>query len=237
MWRRIPAVQSVSAIGVVLLNIASWIPPVQDWVSKTWPFIDSRWINLIFFIIFVIVIYWIIHDLYKNIEESENKKPSISVDVCMVNNDFNLEITNNGEKGVFEAELVIIRARGSSVGEKYYPVWGKSNTNKSEILHGHSDIIKIASVRLTDPDKIFELYAYDITNSTICTVRSIKYDKMLINGTMPNFIIQVNISSDPSLKERNYIEAYDITPNQISPIKAQRILTTYPAELETILNH
>jgi hypothetical protein len=107
MWRRIPTIQSASAIGMALLNVVSWIPPVQDLFSKTFPTIDVRWVNLAFIVVFILVMYWILHELYKKLEESENRKPTISVSADTINGKYYLRVTNNGEKGIFKAQIAL----------------------------------------------------------------------------------------------------------------------------------
>ena len=210
------------------MNIASWIPFIQDWFSKTYPSFDIRWINLAFFLLFVTVIYWIIHDLYKHVEELENKKPTISISADYINDRYYLTVTNNGETAVFEAQVAVLRDLKGTIGEMYSGVWMKTDSNTSEILHTHNDSIQIASIRLTKSEQFLDLLGYDRSVHTACIMESIKFERPLNINKMPQFIVQVNISSNPSLREKNCVRTYEITTNGIFPLLLQRKITLIP---------
>lgn len=220
------------AIMLAIITAGSYVYPIP-----LPPDILQKWGFLIFFAIFCIYMVWYVHSQNEEIKGLKNEKPSISVVACNVNDESYIEVTNNGEKGIFEAEAYIVRDKGSHIAEKYYPIWRKTNENKSKILHGHSDTIKIASIRFTQTENIFELHAYSVANKTVGTVRSIEYTQLIAKGTKPNFIIQINISSDPSLKEKAFIGAYDVSLGYIYPTKVQSKLVSIPAEFTETIKH
>lgn len=219
MWRRIPSIQSASVIGVAVLNIISWIPPIQDWFSKTFPTTDIRWVNLVFILIFILVMYWVLHELYKRLEESENEKPSISVIPTLVEDVWYLDVTNNGETGVFSATVIFVPKLPSTVEEQYEALWRKTMTDETKLMNGKSDQIKIASIKYTHDMQYFVMNAYDNVKRTPNLVRRIEY-KQFINTVDMN--IQVIISSSPKLKDgKPFIRTYSIGSHYIVESKRQ----------------
>lgn len=227
MWRRIPAVQSVSAIVVVLLNIASWVPFIQDWFTKTNPSFDIRLIHLAFILLFVFIIYWIIHDLYKRIEELEDAKPTIVVTIPAEENHTNhLEVKNNGAVGKFSAQIEILednnnQFQGTSTLQGYWTLG--ADHGEAKIKQGHID--KLAII-----DRVYDrngnlvgaepVYYYTGSDNTRGTLRS----RSTATPLNPNYIniggrinviawprilkFKVTISSEPDLREGSFIQDY-----------------------------
>lgn len=178
------------------MNIISWIPPAQDWFSKTFPNTDIRWFNLAFILVFILVMYWILHELYKKLEESENKKPSILVIPRKkdLRNDIFIDVENKGEKGTLSAQVAI---KDCNFDKKWRPtveymaVWAISQTHKSELFRGHSDRLWIATVKPQASGGLL-LHTYDVVSNRIGSWIS-------TNSAQPEYILQIKISSDPSL--------------------------------------
>ncbi len=201
------------------MNIISWIPPAQDWFSKSFPNIDIRWINLIFILIFIAVMYWILHELYTHLEESENKKPLISVVPKQILDLWCLEVTNSGAKAIFSAVVIIVPKQTNIIGERYDALWAKTMTDKTELMNGQNDVIKIASIKFTDSIQYFEMKAYDTIKKAPGLVRHIEY-MQFVNKVHMN--IQVIISSSPVLKDsKTFIRTYNIGSHYIMESKHQ----------------
>jgi hypothetical protein len=155
--------------------------------------------------IFCTLVIWLTLELYIKNANLESKKPLISVKPISIGDRWYLEVTNNGEKGIFSAEVCIFDEEDSATDSKYEPLgskynalWGKTNTDKSEIMNGHSDTIQIASITYTDTEKYFVMKAYDSVQQSSYTVRRIEFEGF--RDHVQQQIIQVIISSDPSLK-------------------------------------
>lgn len=222
MWRRIPAVQSISAIGMVLLNIISWIPPLQDVVSTS--NIDIRWVNLVLFMAFCGVLYWIIHDLYEGIRELEDSKPSILVIPTRNCDNLCLNVINEGERGEFVAQIGIVY---SSIEmpfkfESYRGIWNSTETDEVSIMKGHAESIRIATITTGKKTISLSLYAYDKAHKRVHIIPAGNWmptiDKSIIK---PEYQLQVTISSSPSLKEKLFYRNYDVTLDEIRESKRQ----------------
>ena len=178
--------------------------------------VNTKWWPIVAFAVSCAFVIWVIVDLRNRNRDLENRKPSISVTPVPMENLWYLEVTNNGERGVFAAEVCIFEEKDSSMGSKYVPIgsrynalWGNTSTDKSEILNGQSDIIRIASIRHTDAAQYFVMKAYDPVKKSRYEVRHIEFE--LFRDSMHPQNIQVIISSDPSLKGGAFIREYSIS--------------------------
>src|SRR4030042_745176 len=228
MWRRIPAVQSASLIVVVLLNVVALMPPVQDWFSRNYPYIDPRWIYLVFFLIFCGVMYWIIHGLYENIQDLESKQTLLDVRPITYWDDHLLSVTNNGECGIFSAQISILPSNTGNIKNDilalhtgYTALWGSTKTGESEIKKGQSDSIKIATVRITKTTTSLDLIGYDVANQSPFTALSAAWTPSVKNISKPEYWLQVNISSDPSPKGGAFVRNYKVGLNYIEESRLQ----------------
>ena len=187
--------------------------------------IDIKWWTLVAFGVFCFFIIWIIVDLAGKNRELKNKKPSISVTPMPMDDVWYLEVTNNGEKGIFTAQVCVFveEEAGSKyvpIGSRYNALWGKGNTDKSEIMNGQSDIIRIASIRYTDTAQYFVMKAYDTAKKSPYDVRCVEYEGF--GDLLYQPIIQVILSSDPSLKGGAFIREYSISPKGITESKPKK---------------
>ena len=205
-----------SAIGLAL-----GITQAANIGYKWWPFIALC--------LFIVLVGWIIKDLYEANTKMLDAKPSISVSAESINDVRYLRITNDGEEGVFSAQLAVVRAPGSSIGEEYDGVWYRSNTNESKLMHGQSDYIKVACVRPTASESFFELYGFDGNRKSECIIRSLKCNELLRKRVTPYFEIQVSIFSKPSLRNGALTIAYSVGLRGIYPSKINKKLRTIPA--------
>jgi hypothetical protein len=85
-------------------------------------------------------------------------------------------------------------------------------------------------VGLTKTAKFLELHGYDVAKQEEYTVESIKFEKPLNPNKIPEFIVQVNISSDPSLIEKKFIRVYEITLSGIRPTSILHNIVLVPKE-------
>ncbi|MCX6004195.1 MAG: hypothetical protein NT082_00735 [Chloroflexi bacterium] len=225
-------------IFAAAINTISWVPPVQQFIAeyiiKQFPGFPSNinWLAVVSTIVFLVFVISTLWDLSKNVEEAENKKPSIKVVALSSNNESFLEVTNNGEKGVFKAQIALLHSKFSTMGYLYNGVWSSTNTNTSEIMKGQSDTIWISTVKFTKEDALFELHAFDTTKNLKYEMRSVRYNDL--GKLNPKSEIEVNISSEPSLRkgvsitEGSFIRRYDVNLSGILPSKNQTRLTILP---------
>ena len=218
-------IKAVVAIIIAVFTAISYTLDIMQVAN-----IGFKWWPLIAWGIFIAIVAWIFWDLYKANTRLLDDKPSISVSADSINDMRYLKITNDGEEGVFSAQLSVVRALGSSIGEEYDGIWNRTNTNESKLMHGQSDYIKVASVRQTDSESFLELYGFDGNRKSECIVRSIKYDELLRKEMTPKFEIQVSLFSKPSLRNGVLTRAYSVGLSGIFPSKIHTKLTTIPAK-------
>ncbi len=189
--------------------------------------IDFKWWTLVAFLVSCGFVISIIVGLNNKNRELENKKPQISVKPMLIDDMWCLEVANNGEMGTFTAEASVfgeddnsIEPKYQLIGSKYNALWGKSNTDKSEILNGQSDIIRIAAIAYTDTVKYFEMKAYDTIKKCSYLVRHIEFDGFRDYTRQQN--MQIIISADPSLKGGAFIREYSINLSGITESKPKK---------------
>ena len=192
--------------------------------------IGYKWWPFIALCSFIVLVVWIIKDLYEANKKMLDAKPSIRVSADSINNMRYLKITNDGEEGIFSAQLAVVRAPGSSIGEEYDGIWKRTNTNESKLMHGQSDFIIVASVRPTSLERFLELYGFDGSRKSEYIVRSMKCDGVPPKWMTHEFEIQVSIFSKPSLRNGVFIRAYSVGLRGIFPSKIHAKLTTIPAK-------
>lgn len=218
-------------IATVVVNTISWFStiqqPVNGFIAKYIPKAanDVNWLAIIAAIVFLGVVIWTIWDLCRKIEESENKKPSICVIPKPTDDLWYLDVTNNGERGIFTAQVCVFVEEESGskyvpVGSRYSALWGSTNTDKSEIMNGQRDTIMIATIRYTKTAQYFVMKAYDTANKSPYDVRCVEYEGFRDLLYQP--IVQVIISSDPSLKGGAFIREYSISLEGIIESKPKK---------------
>jgi hypothetical protein len=189
--------------------------------------IDTRWWTIIAFVVFCILVVWIVLDLRNKNKELEDRKPTISVTPVPISDFWYLEVTNSGEKGIFTAQVCLFEKEDNTTDSKFIPIgarynalWGNTNSDKSEIMNGQTDIIKIASIRYTDTAQYFVMKGYDPVKKSSYDVRHIEYEGF--RDMVHEQHIQVIISSDPSLKEGPFIQEYSISSKGITQSKPKK---------------
>lgn len=170
------------------------------------------------------------------IAELEDKKPYISVDTLPTGEYTYLNVTNNGEKGDFWVQISLIMhldRRGKPIfnnisAPAYEGVW-QYNNKEQEIPHNHTKAIKIAYIKLENENQILQLLHYDEITKSAKPIfwRSwtppISADSYI---PKPEYIIQVNISSSPSMKGENFIQNYKVTLDNIEETET-KIIKSY----------
>jgi hypothetical protein len=199
----------------------------------TWPTdILQKYGFLIFFVIFCLYMGVYIYIRDKRIRELGSEKPCIIVDpLPYLDSEYAcLKVTNNGEKGEFWVQTSLLSEfRGGkwvptgTYAPMYDGVWQSNNTNKVEIPNGQSDYIKISHVTL-DKGQTLELLRYDTSNKSVSRRYWQNWD-WTVSPTQyvpkPEYDIQVNITSAPSLKEGAFIKDYRVTLDNIEALKTK----------------
>ena len=238
--RYFPIKRVVGMIALAAINTISWVPtiqqPISEFAIKLFPQIpkDTNWLAIVSAILFLGFVIWTLGEQSNKLEGKDNKvqeledqKPRITVEPLAYPDDEYalLRVTNNGEKGDFSVQITLLSELRNGIWivfneliHRYFGVWQSSNTNKIEILNGHSDNIRIAHLTLDDGQTL-ELLQYDLQLNCV----SRKYwHKWVVSSEytpQPEYRVRVNISSFPSLKGGSWIKDYLVTLNTIEPIE------------------
>lgn len=182
--------------------------------------IDTKWWTAGAFMVFCIFVIWIIADLNSKNKELVSKHPSISVISNAIDDLWYLEVTNKGATGIFSAEVCVFSSeQNNEVGGRYNALWGNTNTDRTEIMNGHSDIIRLASITYTDTEYRFIMKAYDTANKGIYLIKHMDFKKS------QGLKIQVVISSNPKLKDGAFVRDYCISSTGITESEPKRRLS------------
>jgi len=226
---------ALDIIGSIQLATSCQFTGVPSWV----------WFNLGF--VALLIIPFIAFNKIRNalvrgenrIAELENNKPYIEVMHQKLDNTFCLNVFNEGERAILKAQICIISSNTGNVfmdlhamGKGYDAIWNETNTHKTELLKGQSGIVKIATIESISvyAEKII-LYAYDLTTNSAYTLESSSWMQTDDNHIIkPEFILQVNISSDPSLRPScpnliggAFVRNYEVSLDGIKELPIQPI--------------
>ncbi|MGA2159135.1 MAG: hypothetical protein ABSG90_07935 [Dehalococcoidia bacterium] len=227
-----------AGLGTVSLVSVLW-QPVNGFVSKYIPnvaFIVLVILSGVVFLIFMISALW---DLASKLDESENKKPFISViPEFDINAYLCLGVTNNGEEGIFETQisLLAIEMDGSwTTAPEFSPwvgIWEHSDTNEIPIRKDRTEKVRLAHDR--EPQgKGLELLGYDLKTKTEEIMQNFSSDVTKIR-------LKVIITSTPSPRNGTFKKVYEITLSDVAEIKLREfrknpILHGRPAKRKSIL--
>ena len=218
----------IKVAGMILFALFTAITSWPD-VNLGIP-IDPRWISFGSFIIFCCFIGWYMVGQNQRLQKLEGTKPMIDVTPQKIYGEIYLDVVNEGEKAIFEANITICYSSTGNTTHDilamnmgYKALWNSSGTNKAEIMKGHSDAIKIATIKsiAVYAEKII-LHAYNVADNSPYTMESSAWMSTEDNRIIkPEFVLQVNISSDPSLKPSpnlingSFVRNYVVNLNEI----------------------
>lgn len=220
--------QIFKAVGAVVFALATATGIALDILQITQ--IDLKWWTLVAFLVSCGFVISIIMNLNNKNRELENKKPFPDITPVTYFDDHLLSVTNNGEKGTFSAQISVLSSNtgnilkdipAMSVG--YTALWSSTKTNESEIKKGHSDSITIANVRISKVATSLDLIGYNVVNKSPYTVLSAAWNPSIKDAIKPEYWLQVNISSDPSLnvKGGSFVRNYVVGLNDIKEPRLQ----------------
>ena len=172
------------------------------------------WLPLIGFVIFTVLTFVRLGELYKENTELLNAKPCIEVQPLKEKNDFYLKVYNTGGEGKFRAQ-VRLSSDDPSVRclPNYQASWKYSNKEEAEILQKHDDWIRIASSELGDSAGFLKIWYFDkVHNYTDNITTSSHFWGATITNTKgktrplknKKYTLDVVISSSPSLRGGAY---------------------------------
>ncbi len=186
--------------------------------------IDWLWFSLGGFIVFLGFVSWWLGGLHRRIHELEANKPSIEVKPLNKRDMYCLEVKNIGNTGTFEAEIQITKSNAPipSPVNQYTACWTIARGREAQIKKGLTDRLKIAHFITSPPDYLsqhLDIYYYEPQSGQENHVHSDSYlvgaKVVSANGEerplkKPEFVLQVTISSEPSLKEGSFIKKYKL---------------------------
>ncbi len=184
--------------------------------------ISANWWPLITLSIGILLVAWVIYDNNKQISKLLDARPSICVQILNESHIYYLKIHNNGARGTFEAQIKLSSDDPSVSGFlPYKGYWKNEGKDKSPILNGQDDLLKIAELDSSEVPggtsqslKIWYFdpsvnVAYHISTSNYWPGGYIRHpDGSTTAMTKHEYRICVNISSDPKLKEGNFKANY-----------------------------
>ena len=187
--------------------------------------LDLKWWTLGTFGIFCLLVVWIIADFSSKNKELENKRPSIVVVPVCIEDSWYLEVFNTGEKGIFTAQLyesleVKPDAGYTPMASRYDALWASTNTNKTEIMNGHSDMIVLAKIQYTKAKQYVLIKAYDVVGKSSYNLRRVELEGF--RDLLYRPIIGAIISSDPSPRGGAFFREYLIERNDITELPSKR---------------
>lgn len=192
--------------------------PVDNFTAKYIPSIANNPIISVIIsgFVFIAFVVWIIWDLSQKLETAEDKLPTISVKRRATGDMWNLEITNNGERGVFEATVYIFDSEDAR-GDWYPALWG-NNMGQSELMNGRHDIIKLATIAYDDKNtEYFDIRGYNTIKKCPYSVRHIELEGF--KKFTQKQLMQVKITSSPHLRNGPVLKEYVLS---LQGIKEQR---------------
>lgn len=186
---------------------------------------NFKWWIIIAFGVSCVFVIWIIADLSSQNKELESRKPTIVVTPVCVEDSWYLEVFNAGEKGIFTAQLyefpeVKPDAGYTPMASRYDALWASTNTNKTEIMSGHSDMIVLAKIQHTPTKQYFLIKAYDVVGKSPYNFRHVEYKGF--RDLLYRPIIGAIISSDPSPRGGAFFREYRIELDDITELPSKR---------------
>jgi hypothetical protein len=162
--------------------------------------------------------------LQKKLDAIEGALPSIEVKPVNKRDMYYLEVKNIGNTGTFEAEIQMIKSNAPipSQVNQYTACWAIARGREARIRKSLTDRLKIAHFITSPPDYLsqhLDLYYYEPQSGQENHVHSDSYlvgaKVVSANGEerplkKPEFVLQVTISSEPSLKEGSFIKKYKL---------------------------
>lgn len=154
--------------------------------------------------------------LSQKIIDLENQLPTVEVTPMEEDNNYFLEVKNNGNAGEFEAQIKIVEdATGNTVGDLYFGYWdyGRGNTatirniDRVRIAHreitvyspGHTIVSSLTSLQLFCCDNLL------MSPQVRCAGT---WSSDIQDALKPSYILQVTISSTPPLKGGKFMKEY-----------------------------
>ncbi len=219
-------------IGViigVLVGVGSFI---ADAIQVTAVF--SHPVNWIPFVIagsvlFIGSVFWIIYDLHAKIKTYEDAKPSIIVLPLEMDERYFVEVTNIGESAEFEAQVDIVEGydKSSFISPRYTALWRSSSDKTTKLKKGQKDQILIADIDVLSlhprPALAYRLYHYSPdADMNVDYMHSRSWDPEREHTINPHFLLRLNISSEPSMKEGTFSKTYLLDSKGLSEAKKVR---------------
>ncbi len=201
--------------------VSTFWQPLNIVVAKYVPNATTIVIAIISGFVFFIFVIWAIWDLASKLDESENKKPFISV---VPEFDLNaylcLGVTNNGEEGNFETQISLLAIE---MDDNWIPApefspwvgdWEHSDTNEITIRKGRTEKVRLAHD--TAPlGKGLKLLGYDLKTKTKRVMQN-------FTSNVTKIRLEVIITSSPSPRNGPSQKVYEIATYDVAEIKLRK---------------
>jgi len=152
--------------------------------------------------------------------------PAIEVTPKIDYHDIYLDVHNIGEYAEFEAQVELLDGRSFAYAlpQIYSAYWDKTKRDKTKIMKGQRDRLKIANLEL--PTRVlsesFRLHYYETSyfeGVPVEGIRSVDSTSWIPGSDQvakPRFKLKVTISSNPSLKDGVFSRVYELSPDGFS---------------------
>lgn len=158
-------------------------------------------------------------------------QPLIEVTPEIDNRDiYYLDVHNVGEYAEFEAQVEVLEGKSYAFAlpTTYSAYWDRTQRDKTQIMKGHRDKLKIANLELQTGvlTASFRLHYYETRYFERALIEGIEFavSTSWIPGSdkvvKPCFKLKVTISSNPSMKDGAFSRVYELSPEGFSETSA-----------------
>lgn len=205
----------IKAVLAILSMIATAIGLGRNILGITE--LPMSWWPLATFIVFCVLVGWMIIGVYNENNRLLSNKPSINVEPMEDGKSYYLKVVNNGEQGIFKAEIELESEDDPQVWglKNYTGYWRGANGGEFPIMKGHTGWVKIAE-RTNGGRSSVEHLNICFFDDRICEARYVSSSAHWIGATIVSrsgerkpmtkhrYKLRVVISANPSLREGVY---------------------------------
>jgi len=209
----------VSVVGIFIPLVSEFEYPLWGW------FVIVLLVYIVTFIVFH-KLRVTKDEIQKQLEELQEAKPSIKVSEEEELSKYYLEVTNNGERGIFKAQIEIVEGKNfvTELPVKYFSYWERTQTDEIEIYKGQSERLFVAHNMTNGTDSLclmlhyFESIDYEgLSTGQTSHAQSISWE-LNEKDEKPLILLKVNISANPSLKEGIFCRTYKLSNKGFSTL-------------------
>lgn len=220
----------------MLIDILSGVAGAYLDVSGTWGF--PTWLWILFLIIGLLLAPFLAfhkvrlksEEIRIELDKLKNERPKIETIIRHQNDDFNIEVLNEGEDAECEAQIEVFDGKGFvlSLPQNYSAYWEKTKNDKTKLKKGQRDWLKIASLEINHRALImsYRLHYYEIMhfeNSTFPRIAYAGSTSWIPGNTQivkPCISLRITISTNPSMIAGAFVRSYQLSDNGLVEINS-----------------